>query len=139
MWGPIAWKLFHGMGARAGRGSEKLRRDEEREILWLIKNMESIIPCEECRRHIGAYKKENIPKNSGEVGEWIWTFHEEVNRRLGKPAGPAFTKSLGEKTDIRETWREYNEILKKELLLGNCRSELVSGWGRHFKLWSTFL
>jgi hypothetical protein len=139
VWGPIAWKLLHGMGARAGKGPEKLKKDEQREILWLLKNLESIIPCEECRKHIGFYKKDSFPKSSEEVGAWIWTFHEAVNERLGKPEGPPFTKILGEATDIRETWKEYNEILKKELLLGNCRSELVGGWRRHFQLWITFL
>jgi hypothetical protein len=137
-WGPTAWKLLHGMGWKAGKAQEKLRKDEEREILWLLRNLESIIPCAECRKHIGAYKKESFPKSSQEVGAWIWTFHEAVNERVGKPEGPPFSKSLGESTDTKETFKEYTEILKKEILLGNVLSDKVRDWTRHFFLWLSF-
>jgi hypothetical protein len=138
-WGPYAWKLLHGIGARAGRSSEKLRKDEDREAIWLIKNLESIIPCAECRKHIAAYKKESTPKRSEEIGEWIWKFHEAVNERLNKPRGPSFTQELGMDTDLKEAWNDYNKVMKKELIVGNCVAEKYNQWLRHFNLWRTFL
>lgn len=138
-WGPAAWNLLHGMGARAGKGVEKLRKDEEREILWLIKNLESIIPCGECRKHIGIYKKENMLKSSLEVGEWLWKFHEAVNERLGKSKGPPFTQDLGKDIELRKAWQDFYNTMKKELMIGNCRANLFTQWQRHFQLWLSFL
>lgn len=139
LWGSRCWPLLHAIGGRAGKGSEKLRKDEEREVLWLIRNLESIIPCLECRKHIAEYKKKGIPRSSKEVGKWIWEFHEAVNERLGKSKGPDFSEDLGKNIDLGFAWQNFYETLKKEILLGNCKGKEVADWYTHFKKWTLFL
>lgn len=137
VWGPIAWKLLHGMGARAGKPTIQLqRKDEQRYIVWLINHIEYIIPCNECRAHLQSYRKqEPVPEESSMIGAWLWTFHEAVNERLGKPEGPPFTVELGKSVNILQTWKEYQACVKESFLLGHLRLEDVKEWARILMLW----
>lgn len=136
VWGPHAWKLLHSIGARAGScKNPKLQRDEVRECLWLLSHLEYIIPCPECRSHLIEYrKKQGLPEVSN-YGAWLWTFHEAVNERLGKPEGPPFTHELGKDSSPTQLWKTYQDIIKDSYLNGNLLSKDVKEWGRHLKLW----
>jgi hypothetical protein len=137
VWGPVAWRLLHAIGARAGSCKTiKLKQDEIRECFWLLSHLEYIIPCPECRSHILDYrKKHGLPEDITSVGAWLWTFHEAVNERLGKPEGPPFTHDLGRQTNPTEVWKLYQEIIKESYLNGNLIGKDVKEWGRHLKLW----
>ena len=136
VWGPHAWKLLHSIGARAGTcKNPKLCIDEAREIVWLLTHMEYIIPCPECRNHLIEYRKKNGIPEPQNVGAWIWTFHEAVNERLGKPEGPPFTHSLGKDISPTEVWKKYQEVIKDSYLNGNLIGKDVKEWGRHLRLW----
>ena len=132
VWGPKAWKLLHAIGSKR---VPKLPKDEVREITWLLYHLEYIIPCPECRSHIIEYRKKNPFIDPTSTGAWIWTFHEAVNERLGKEEGPPFTLSLGSSTNILESWKEYQEIIKDSFLNGNLIGKDVKEWGRHLRLW----
>jgi hypothetical protein len=136
VWGPQAWKLLHSIGARAGTcKNPKLCIDEAREILWLLTHLEYIIPCPECRTHLIEYRKKNGIPEPQNIGAWIWTFHEAVNERLGKPEGPPFTHSLGKDSSPTELWKNYQELIKDSYLHGHLLSKDVKEWGRHLRLW----
>ena len=140
-WGPQAWNILHGIGARAGKSLQQsihIQRDESREVLWLMNHLDYIIPCAECRKHIQAYRKEKFPKESKDIAYWLWEFHEAVNHRLGKPSY-AFTENLGRSYNLKEEWKKYKLIVKKDLLIGNLNSELFAMWERHFHLWLSFI
>ena len=140
VWGPVAWKLLHAIGNRAGKAQPKLQRDEQRHVLWLLQHIEYIIPCNECRAHIIAYRKqEGIPEDSSVLGAWLWTFHEAVNERLGKPEGPPFTHELGSGVDIGGVWKEYLVCVKESFQIGHLRSEDVKEWARNLMLWRATL
>ena len=141
VWGPIAWKLLHAIGAKAGTASTPaLKRDELRYLQWLLNHLEYIIPCNECRSHIQAYrKKEGVPEESSIVGAWIWTFHEAVNERLGKPEGPPFTVELGKGENISQVWKDYLKCVQESFLIGHLRSEDVKEWARILFLWRATL
>ncbi len=137
VWGPIAWNLLHSIGARAGKGKQpRLRADEQREVFWLLAHLEYIIPCPECRQHIIAYRKANgLPTSPDLIGSWIWNFHEAVNERLKKEAGPPFTHSLGLDINPAEIWKSYKLCVKESFQLGHLSTFDVKEWGRHFLLW----
>jgi hypothetical protein len=100
VWGPIAWKLLHSIGNRCGK-TKYLIKDELRESIWILSHIEYIIPCMECRNHIQSHRKKHpLPNDSSLFGAWLWTFHEAVNERLGKPEGPPFTQDLGKKDSV---------------------------------------
>ncbi len=136
VWGPIAWKLLHAIGARAGKPIKKMEKDEQREALWLLSNLETIIPCVECRQHILAYKKQHgLPQESSLIGAWLWAFHEAVNERLGKGEGPPFTSELGRDESPAKVWKEYLKVIKESFQVGHLRPDLVKEWSRHLYLW----
>jgi hypothetical protein len=142
VWGPILWSLLHTIGARAGLSSPKIYIDELRELRWLVDHLESIIPCKECRDHVQEYRRANpLPVAASAYGLWFWTFHEEVNRRLGKPSTIPFTPELGKPTDNRkllETWKAYTNVLSDSLLKGQVKGENIKEFNRHFRMWIGF-
>ena len=85
-WGPSAWAILHALGERSGKGLERCRVDEQREMRWMIDNLEKIIPCHACVRHIVEYRRRN--PLSDDYKTWLWNFHEAVNQRLGKVGIP---------------------------------------------------
>ncbi len=136
VWGPKLWAVLHALGARAGLCSKAFAADELRYSLWLLEHLESIVPCPECRQHIVAYRKDNpLPEQTRMLGEWIWTFHEAVNQRLGKPAGPPFTQELGQTTRLQESWKEYQRSVQESMLKGSVSGDAIREWGRRFQLW----
>ncbi len=137
VWGPLAWKLLHGIGYKAGKcKSQKLRIDENREALWLLHHFEIIIPCPECRLHIIQYrKKHSLPKTSSEIGVWLWNLHEAVNKRLGKSPGPPFTPDLGNDVMIWKQWLEYQDCVKGSFQIGHLHQTEVASWSRHLHMW----
>lgn len=136
VWGPVAWSILHGIGAK---DKSPFPVDLYRETIWLLKNLEFIIPCSECREHIREYQKHtSYPKEQKDVGEWIWKFHDGVNKRLGKEPSPDFSKTLGSDIHIMKKWKEYKQIIKDSILTGHVRGENIKSWERHLYLWKSF-
>ncbi len=142
VWGPILWPILHWMSVRAGLGLclAKCRADEKRELAWLFTHLESIVPCVECKKHIEDYRKVNpLPAALAETKGyelWVWTFHEAVNRRLGKAAGPNLEEA-------REKWRNlkglheygrYMKLLDESVLKGSVQGQALREWQRHLLL-----
>jgi len=136
VWGPVLWEVLHGLGFRSGKGPEYTAIDEKREVIWLIKHLEDIIPCRECRTHITAFKKREGFNNSG-VGPWIWQLHESVNERLGKVSVP-FTTDIGSRVNIRQTWKIYLNTLHESILMGSVKGSAVKDYNRRVGLWAGF-
>ncbi len=134
VWGPLAWTLLHGIGHRAGTcTNKKLQADERREVYWLLQHLEYIIPCAECRQHIKLYRKQ--AKQANTIGEWIWTFHEAVNKRVQKPPGPPFTPELGKNVEVWKQWLAYLECVKESFQIGHLHQVEVKEWNRHLRHW----
>jgi hypothetical protein len=116
-----------------------MKRDEDREFRWLLANLESIVPCPECRNHIEEYKKSHaLPLTTGEFGEWIWKFHTAVNERLGKEIVVPWSPSIGHTTSITQTWRAYQKCIQESIQKGNVKGEAIRQWGYHLGLWISF-
>jgi hypothetical protein len=136
VWGPILWSLLHGMGRLGGTCLPKLAIDEDREFRWLLGNLEGIVPCPECRGHIIEYKKKNpLPSECGDFGLWIWRFHEAVNERLGKSAGPSWSEKIGAGCSIVKIWHQYQTTIHESILKGSVKGDTIRQWGRHLLLW----
>lgn len=137
VWGPKLWIVLHGIGRIAGRSPFPVRRDEERELKWLIDRLETIVPCPECRAHIESYRKEHPPPlAAAEVGQWFWQFHNAVNKRLNKPEIPM--PIGGEPTKVIDSWKVYQTTIKESLLKGVLRQDAINDFGRHLRMWQGF-
>lgn len=138
IWGPKLWAVLHGIGGRAGRSMPQVRQDEERELKWLFDNLETLVPCPECRGHIVRYRKDHpLPVKAAEYGRWIWEFHEAVNQRLGKPS-VIWSERIGEGSSVSKAWTDFQGSLKDSLLKGSVKGDSVARWKLHLQMWRGF-
>lgn len=121
-WGPILWRILHGLAEHYGKLMYPLFLKEE-ENAWpkFIEQTQYILPCKECREHYKDYYLKNKPfilKNlsSEQKGVWIknyfFNLHNEVNIRNDKP--------LFEYSNLHNTYKNINytfEIKHFEKLL----------------------
>jgi hypothetical protein len=141
IWGPQLWELLHKLGYFSDKQpiiTEVLRRDTQREIEWLMNNLETIVPCPECRMHIETYRKINPISHGKGLGKWIWDLHESVNKRLGKPAGPAYPDILISKGNLHQLWKEYTKSVFESVQMGNLPGKNITAYARHLFLWKGF-
>ncbi len=138
VWGPKLWPVLHAIGSHGGKAIQRCRDDEKRELAWLFSHLESIVPCPECRKHIEEYRKGNpLPSETRDIGEWIWKFHEAVNQRLSKPAGPVLEEVLVQyqKVNIQKLYQDYFDCVKESVLKGTLSGDAVREWRRHLVLY----
>lgn len=118
-----------------------MRNDVKREFDWLLVNLETIIPCIECRQHLEEYKRINgYPLTITDISEWIWKFHEAVNTRLGKPSVP-YRNDIGKldpNEKVRKIWNEYVEEIAENMQIGQVTGISVQKFQQHLLLWKGF-
>lgn len=104
-WGPSLWQIMHALAERGGKViTPSFREDEKRQWILFIEIMPKMIPCPNCREHAQEWILKNPITAIKEVGAseiyhwlttWVYNFHEDVNRRTGKPS---FDKALLQQT-----------------------------------------
>jgi hypothetical protein len=99
-WGPILWKILHGIAERVGTiGVPLYEGDERRALIKWIHAVAKMIPCPSCKEHYEVYLKEHpvdeailkvIPLSELRtyVKTWFWELHNWVNESLKKPIFP---------------------------------------------------
>ena len=84
VWGPLYWKHLH-LRAIAWRDTKDVRAIVAEHNY--LRTFFSTLPCPECCVHAVLYYERNMPNLA--LGEsyqlWMFTFHNAVNQRLGKP------------------------------------------------------
>jgi len=141
-WGPLLWKLLHGMAERAGTAPMVgLRGDELRAWTAILGTLGKILPCEVCRDHFNEYLAAHpvlIPDNYEDIREyirrWIFDLHNAVNCRSNKDA---FLYEMMGSTyhgvNLRETL-SILEVLMKRAILGSALPILSwTKWSAHVK------
>lgn len=116
-WGPLYWKLLHGMAEYSGKFQSIILQNDER-AYWkkLLTTLEGVLPCKECRQHAHEYiltHPVQIPDDPADVHTyikmWLYEFHEDVNRRLGKPSFP-YTRR-GRETSLLTAFSQLDALL----------------------------
>ena len=130
-WGPACWKVLHGLAEFAGRQTDpNVQRDELR--LWnnILTTLHTVLPCKECKDHCILYVKLHpivIPTNYEELHSyvriWLYTFHEDVNSRLGKPSFPV--NQLQCDYDVMQAFTTLNVIIKRAV---NTSAISITEW-----------
>jgi len=88
-WGPILWKILHGLAEKSGQGI--IKGDEIREWLKFIKVTGDMLPCEICRGHYQTFLRNNSLQITNleptQLNIWIksffWNLHNQVNSSRG--------------------------------------------------------
>ena len=83
-WGPLLWAVLHGLAEKAGKSNPLFLHEELYGWLIILKELQYIIPCPDCREHYKEYylanplTKTNIIDN---IRVWLFNLHNKVNYR----------------------------------------------------------
>lgn len=83
-WGPKLWQFLH---ACSFAFPENPTPDETEAFQKLLQALRIILPCPMCRDHYCSFLETNpAPATCGsELQQWMVDFHNDVNKRTGKP------------------------------------------------------
>jgi len=83
-WAPPTWIFFHTFAAKVNKQFFEANRDQ---CLSIIKMVCGCLPCHKCTGHATTFMKtvnRNNVKTKEDLINMLFTFHNTVNRRLGK-------------------------------------------------------
>lgn len=143
-WGPVLWKMLHGLAERIGRVvANQLLQDEKLTWINILSKLPEIIPCDECRQHYKAYllttpitamKTLAGPDLALFVRTWLWNLHSNVDARLKKPT-VAFTDLpglyVGLNLDIQ--FNTLNRLEKKAVQDGQVKYNSWMLYTKYFR------
>jgi hypothetical protein len=127
-WGPSLWTILHGLAEKGGKTIfTSFRDDEKRQWILLVELLPKIIPCPMCREHAQEWILKNPIKPIKDLDNdelydwltnWVYTFHESVNARTGKPS---FNKALLQQTygqvNINHIYKSMKPYIEKAIRL----------------------
>lgn len=141
-WGSPLWRILHGLAECLGRQPvAMLATDEAHEIVFLLRDVEKILPCQLCRSHYHQWRKdhplEQIDLLRGAalraaVKEWLYGLHEEVNVQRGTPSGLTVEDLSGlyGSVDFKEAWGEFLTKVKASAEIGLVSQTVLQSFHR---------
>lgn len=135
VWGPPLWKLLHALGEISKTSLASLRLDSEREAIWIVNHIHTILPCKECIAHLREVQgKYPVPRSYDKIGEWVSKLHNSVNTKLGKPE-VEYAPSPTSVKEADEAWGLFLQSIDDSILLGLVTGKDLREFRRHFSLW----
>lgn len=143
-WGPILWKLLHGLANKYGKVISPLFLKEQ-ELFWqkLFHETLHILPCKECREHYKTYLDNNNPSilktlSPQEQIHWVqmffFTLHNEINVRNNKPLFEFDAlHDLYKNVSFRFTIKHYEKLLKIVFQYNEVSLLSWLNWIKHFR------
>ena len=141
-WGPVMWRLLHGMAEKAGSAPMVgLRGDETRAWKNILTTLGKTLPCETCRDHFASFlvsNPVNIPDNYDHVREyirtWLFNLHNDVNSRTGK-AVYLYSDLAGTYggVPLRSTYDVVNVLMKRSIQGAALPILSWTRWSTHAK------
>ena len=146
-WGPIFWKILHGLAEKAGHGI--MLADEIREWQKFIKLTGETIPCEICRGHYQQYLKEHpttvLAGNSvTQINTWVksffWNLHNNVNMSRSVPIFPYTDLAVTYGTiDFTDQLYRLTPVIKTAIQLSGVPFMKWTSWVSSFKMMRSIL
>jgi|APCry1669191812_1035378.scaffolds.fasta_scaffold55325_1 hypothetical protein len=140
-WGPVLWEILHGIAEKAGNTPHQfILDDQQREIIYVLRMLEAVMPCALCRKHYQEWKRlhplEGLGSGPGffpAVREWLFSLHAAVNK--SREVDVVFTHEM-----LHERYGNY--VLKPKMLIlegllkravrgGAVEFEAVKSFSRH--------
>lgn len=143
-WGPPLWRLLHGITEALGNQTvPMLATDEAHEIVFLLRDVEKIMPCQLCRGHYHTWRKdhplEEIDRLRGymlktTVRKWLYDLHEEVNKSRGIDSGITLEEipELYKAVDVKLAWGEFYTKVKLSTEVGLVSQTVLQAFHRRF-------
>ena len=141
-WGPILWKILHGLAERSQRSS--LPADEVREWITFLKTTGEVLPCDECRAHYHRYSHQNplthfatIPYSllKTSLKTWLWQLHADIRTEYGLSVLPysELEATYGSENFQDLFWR-LQPIIKKSIDIKGMGLMKWVAWVKAFKM-----
>ena len=127
-WGPLFWRILHGLAEKSGQQTTVVQQDEEIRIwIQLLQQLALTLPCDVCRAHYTekisaapplALAKMVYSETGLYLRRWLWSVHNEVNEGNHRDVFP-FEKLADtyKSVNITETWRALEPIMKRAITL----------------------
>ena len=127
-WGPLFWKVLHGLASMAGRQTDAvLKGDEIRIWIQILTHVRNCLPCDICRDHYGRWLAAHpVDVLTGmpyiQTAEWIQRYlfdlHNEINEGNDKPIFAFSDLAATYKgVNITSYWRALEPVMKKAITL----------------------
>ncbi len=127
-WGPLFWRILHGLAERSGKQVNTIQQEEDVRIwVQLLQTLAPTLPCDVCRAHYTEKLSANPPialttMGYSDVGlylrRWLWSIHNEVNEGNDRALFPFEELTDAYKNvNITETWRALEPVMKRAITL----------------------
>ena len=150
-WGPLFWKLLHGLAEyagtlRSGASStmEVLQNDEVRTWILVLTLLQQTLPCNVCTTHYGEWLANHTPSilkdiPYAQIGPWIrnylWSLHNEVNEGNEKPLFAFENLTATYKgTDITKVWKQLEPVILSAIKLNGLTLFPWKKWLGHIRM-----
>lgn len=142
-WGPPLWKILHGLTESLGQQTiPMLATDEVHELVFLLRDLEKVMPCALCRGHYHTWRKNNPIENLTTLRgiqlrettrKWLYDLHETVNRSRGIESGISLEMlpDLYKSVEIKKEWAEFFDRLKFSTEVGLVSQTVLTNFHRH--------
>jgi hypothetical protein len=121
-WGPYTWYMFHTLAYKI---KDEYFDDYKEEFCSLLQKVAVNLPCPYCSKHaIQYFRRFNIKtiQNKGEVIDFFYEFHNEVNGRL--------KKSIYDKEQLNNKYKDSNTIQSINIFIN--RFNIATNHGMQF-------
>ncbi len=142
-WGHPLWQLLHGLAEYIGNQYiPMMAADEAHEIVFILKDIEKIMPCALCRAHYQTYRKTHsidvFQQMRGyqlreAVRKWLYNLHEEVNtsREIQSNITLEMLPELYKSVDIKAQWGDFFQKIKLSTEVGLVSQRTLENFHRH--------
>lgn len=112
IWGKHFWIFMHSLAECV---SEKCYSANKQEICSIYNSICSNLPCPDCTKHATRYIKgklnANVLNTKDKLKSFLFTFHNDVNRRLRKPKFTDF--HMYEKAKLTIIYKNFEYYFSK--------------------------
>lgn len=142
-WGTPLWRMLHSITESLGNQKNTiLSADEAHEMVFLLRDLEKVMPCQLCRQHYNAYRKSHPleqlatlrgPVLRDAVRKWLYDLHETVNgdRKIVSNITLEDLPTLYKGVDIRTEWGKFFELMKGSTEVGLVSQIVLQNFHRH--------
>jgi hypothetical protein len=144
-WGPLFWKLLHGLAENSGKLKDpNFQAEEIRNWINVITHIRNTLPCDICRNHYAVWFDAHNPTvlstmNYSETKEWIkkylWELHNEINEGNDKPTFDysSLTETY-KNVNITTTWRAIEPVIRRAITMNGVTLLTWKKWLNYVRL-----
>ena len=127
-WGNAVWLLFHTL-------AEKIKPEYTEELTVIVSHITSIcnnLPCPDCQQHasrvMAQVNKNAIAASKETLIEFLWKFHNDVNKRTKAAFYPKEALDKYKTTNTINVFKHFIQIMSKT---SNNEKTMLNGFHRN--------